>query len=341
MGSCQYAEIIGLGGYVPPRVVTNHDLALMTETSDEWIRSRTGIEQRRFASESQGTSDLALSAAQNALHDAKIESQDIDLIVAATTTPDYYMPGMGVLLQTKLGCRPIPAIDLRAQCSGFAWALTTAHAYSHNPQYGTILVVGADLQSRVLDFSMAGRNTAVLFGDGAGACVIRTITSSSKQPHPSCLIDHVMGSDGSGCSTLYLPRPGFAQDQSCFIHAQDIKDKKTIPHMDGQQVFKHATTHMEQTVRTLLDRHNLHINDIALIIPHQANRRINDMLQDRLQIEDRKMVHVIHKYGNTTSATLPLAMLEAVEDGRLKKGSLIITTAFGSGYTWGGNLIRW
>lgn len=338
------AKIIGLGSYVPSQVVTNDDLSSRMATSDEWIRTRTGIHERRFAADHQGTSDLAVAAARLALHDAAINASELDLIIVATTTPDYYMPGLGVLIQHKLQCRTIPALDLRAQCSGFVWALATADAFSHSGSYRHILVVGADLQSRVLDFSLAGRHTAVLFGDGAGACVIQcgdSSLSSSSSPPPSGLLDHVMGSDGSGCESLFMSRPGFAAHQPAFIEPDDIEQKRTTPHMDGKQVFKHAAHFMEQTVWTLLKNNNLRLHDIDLIIPHQANLRINEMLRTKLKLSPGHMVNVIHKYGNTTSATLPLGMVEAVQDGRLQPGSLIITTAFGSGYTWGGNLIRW
>ena len=344
MKSHPQVKIIGLGGYVPTKVVTNHDLSQCMDTSDEWIRTRTGIHERRFAADDQGTSDLAVAAAHQALADAAIAASDLDLIVAATTTPDYYMPGIGVLIQHKLGCETIPAIDLRGQCSGFAWALATADAFSNTQLYRHILVVGADLQSRALDFSRDGRHTAVLFGDGAGACVLQTQSSQEQQSSSaltSGLLDHVMGSNGAGCESLYMSRPGFSAHHNSFIQPTDIQQKKTIPHMDGKQVFKQATHHMEQTVLTLLQRNQLQLTDIDLIIPHQANRRINEMLRLKLNLSPNKMVNVIHKYGNTTSATLPLGMLEARQDGRLQPGSLVITTAFGSGYTWGGNLIRW
>lgn len=344
MTSPPTAEIIGLGVYAPPTVVTNQDLTRLMDTTDEWIQTRTGIRQRRSAHHHQGTSDLAVEAASAALKDAGVSPKDIDLIIACTTTPDYYMPGIGVLVQDKLGCKQVGAIDVRGQCSGFTWGLSVADAYARTGNYHTILMVGADLQTRLLDYSLAGRNTAVLFGDGAGACVIAShcpvSNNTERMPH-SGLVDHVLGSDGSGCHSLFLPRPGSAAYTKNFISQEDLQEKKNVPHMDGRQVFKHATHYMEKVVRDLLSRNRLTTEDIDLIVPHQANRRIHEMLRAKLELPEEKMVSNIDKYGNTTSATIPLCLEEARQDGRLKKGSLIITASFGSGFTWGGNLIRW
>lgn len=320
--------------------MTNQELESIMDTTDEWIRTRTGISERRVADVTEGTSDLAVAACRDALQDAGLRAKDLDLMIVATCTPDYFMPGLGVLIQNKLGCRPIPAIDLRGQCSGFAWALSTADAYSKMADYQYILVVGSDLQTRILDYSLDGRNSAVLFGDGAGACVLK-VKKTLGESQPSGLLDHILGSDGSGFSHLMVPRPGCQANNSSFISHNDIDSKKTAPYMDGRQVFKYASYYMEKTVTELMARNKLSIDDIDLIIPHQANLRLSKILKTKLGIPPEKMVSVIEKFGNTTSASLPLCFVEARQSGKLKKGSLIITTTFGSGFTWGGNLIRW
>ena len=335
-----HIEVIGVGGYLPDREVTNQDLTDLMDTSDRWIKSRTGISSRRFASIDQATSDLGVKSSELALQDANLSPEDIDLIIVSTITPDYYMPGIGVIIQHKLGIRPIQSIDLRGQCAGFTWSLSTADAYAQLGKYQHILVVGADLQSRILDFSTEGRNTAVLFGDGAGSLVLK-VKNYDDDFNVSKVIDHELGSDGAGVDELIVKRPGMSAGNAHFITKEDLENKTTVPVMDGRSVFKNAIYYLEKTFNTLLSRNNLSVDDIDLVIPHQANLRINQMLIDKLNMPSKKWVNVINYTGNTTSATIPLGISHAIKDGRLSRGKLLITIAFGSGYTWGGNLIRW
>jgi len=338
-------KVTGLGHYVPEKIVTNADLAELMDTNDEWIRTRTGICERRMADISQSTSDLAVEASKEALRSAGIGAQDIDLIVVSTITPDYYMPGIGVLIQDKLKAPPVMALDIRGQCAGFTWCLATADGYARLGGMKNILVVGADLQTRILDYSDAGRNTAVLFGDGAGALILRVDQDAQQlatvDNTVSGLIDHELGSDGSGCLSLYVKRPGMMAGKERFMTTQDMDERSTVPHMDGRQVFKHATLKMESLVRSLCKKHGITPDDIDVLIPHQANFRINEMVRGKLGLPHHKVVNVIDKYGNTTSATLPLCMAEAQKDGRLVRGKLVMTVAFGSGFSWGANLLRW
>lgn len=338
-------RVVGLGTYVPEEVLSNHDLAQMMNTSDEWIQTRTGIRERRKAALEEGTSDLATRACKEALKAASVQPDAVDLIVVSTITPDYYMPGIGVLIQHKLGMPPVLALDLRGQCAGFTWALATADAYARLGRIRYILVVGADLQTRILDFSDAGRDTAVLFGDGAGAVVLAV----EQEPQAwaqvdntvSGLLDHELGSDGAGCEYLCVRRPGMMSGQEHFMSGEDLQNKATVPYMEGRQVFRHAVQKMEGVLRTLLERNNLTPGDIDLLVPHQANLRINEVLREKLGLPQSKVVNVIHKYGNTTSATLPLCLKEAQDDGRLVAGRLVATVAFGAGFSWGANLLRW
>lgn len=340
-------RVKGLGTYVPQEVLTNHQLEEMMNTSDEWIRTRTGISERRRANLEQGTSDLGVEACREALKDAGITVNDIDLMVVSTITPDYYMPGVGVLIQHKLGIPPILSLDLRGQCAGFSWALATADAYARLGKYRHILVVGADLQTRILDFTDQGRDTAVIFGDGAGALVLDVDPAGGSaglarvDNQVSGLIDHELGSDGAGCHHLIVPRPGMSPGQERFITSDDLEQRAVVPQMEGRVVFRHAVQKMEQVLMTLLKRHQLTPDDVDLLVPHQANLRINEVLREKLGMSPERVVNVIDRYGNTTSATLPLCLGEAKRDGRLQTGKLVATVAFGSGFSWGANLLRW
>lgn len=336
-------RVESVGTYVPEKVVTNDDLSKVMNTSDEWIRTRSGIGERRYAAVGQTTSDLAVEASRKAIAGAGLEAKDIDLILASTLSPDYYFPGIGVLIQNKLGARHIPAIDLRGQCAGFTWGLATADAYAKTGQYKKILVVGAEIHSTALDFSDDGRHVAVLFGDGAGAVVVDASTVSeapSVSNKVSGMIDHLMGTDGSGAGVLAIDRPGMA-GQEKYLTAQDVEAKRHHPAMDGKQVFKNAVFRMTDTVNTLLAKHGLSVDDIDLLVPHQANLRINEMIREKLGMPPEKVVNIIEHYGNTTAATIPLCFGAAVEDGRLTEGKLVMTVSFGAGFAWGANLIRW
>ena len=338
----QYSEVQSVGGYVPENIVTNDDLAKKMDTSDEWIKERSGIEQRRFADKTTATSDLGTLAAKNALEKVAENPANLDLIIAATLSPDYYFPGIGVLIQNKLGAT-CPAMDLRGQCSGFSWAISTADALISSGKYHNVLIVGAEVHSQLIELSNRGRNVSVLFGDGAGALLLK---SKSQTPKPSPqnqtrgVIDSLMGSDGSQAEILAITRPGMS-GKGTFLTQKEADEKAYLPYMEGQQVFKHAVTRLTKVAQDLLAKNSLSPSDLDLMIPHQANLRINQMVARKLGLKSTQVFNNIQKYGNTTSASIPLCLKEAEEKGVLKKGHLIMTVAFGSGFTWGANLIRW
>lgn len=342
MGAC-CARVEAVGHYVPPKEITNNDLSQMMDTSDEWIRERTGIETRRAAELNVGTSDLGVLAAKNALERAGIGIESVDLILAATLSPDYFFPGIGVMIQNKLGIKNLPAMDIRGQCSGFTWGISTADAFIRSGQYKRVLLIGAELQTRVIEFSNRGRDVSVLFGDGAGAVLLTGDNGEvpSTKNNQRGIIDNMMGSDGSGAELLAVQRPGVAAGHETLISKEEAEEKAYLPFMNGRQVFKHAVTRMMEACYTLLERNQLSPEDIDLVIPHQANLRINEMLREKMGLPPEKVYNNIQRYGNTTAATLPIAMSEAEQEGRLKKGDLLVTVAFGSGFTWGANLIRW
>jgi 3-oxoacyl-[acyl-carrier-protein] synthase-3 len=339
--------VLGAGRALPSKIVTNDDLSKIMDTNDTWIRERTGIEERRIADVDTSTSELAVTACQEALAAAKCDASEIDLIVAATLSPDYFFPGIGVQIQDKMGMNCTPGFDVRGQCSGFSWALSSADSFIRSGQYKKVLVVGAEIQSRILDFTTWGRNISVLFGDAAGAVVLESQVCNSESEVPTGnnkvrgIIDNLMGSDGSGAKTLGMLRPGTAPGFERFVTHDDVDQKSCHPVMDGQQVFKNAVRRMQEAALAILERNNLKASDLDLVIPHQANLRINEMLRHKLGLPEEKVVNNIQKFGNTTAATLPLCMVDAIQDGRLKPGSLVMTIAFGSGFTWGANLIRW
>jgi 3-oxoacyl-[acyl-carrier-protein] synthase-3 len=324
--------------HVPARVVTNDHLSSLMETSDDWITERTGIKQRHFIeSEDITTSMLGEVAARQALERAGWSADSVDLIVAATLSPDYYFPGIGVLLQRRLGCRNIPALDIRAQCSGLVYGLSCVDGYIKSRQAKRVLLVCAEVQSPVLDMTTRGREMAVLFGDGAGALCIEAVEHSAAQGRG--IIDSYLGSDGGGAEVLCMRLPGTATPG--FISASDIAQARVHPQMEGKVVFKNAVTRLLETAAELLKRNDLTPQDIDLIIPHQANLRINEMVREQLKLPAERVFNNIERYGNTTAATIPICMSEAVESGRLKQGSCVMTLAFGAGFTWGGNIIRW
>lgn len=326
--------IEGTGYYVPDRVVTNADLAAMIETSDEWIRERTGIRRRRWVDEGMTGSQMAKRASLMALEQAGMEASELDAIVLATLSPDHFFPGTGVFLQRDLGLRSIPALDIRAQCSGFVYGLSVADAWIRSGQYGSILLVGVEIQSTGLDISDRGRDMAVLFGDGAGAAVLR----ATNEPGRGVLSTHIHA-DGEHAEVLWADASSSARHPR--ISAEDLAEGRQYPRMTGREVFKHAVTRMPESVFEALEANGLTTADIDLLIPHQANLRISQMVQRRLDLPDEKVINNIEEYGNTTAATIPIALSEAVRDGRLERGDLLCLTAFGSGFTWGSALVRW
>lgn len=335
------AVVRSVSHYVPGRRVTNDDLSALMDTSDAWITERTGIKERRFIdSEGVTTSQLGEAAARQALDRAGWAAQDVDLIVAATLSPDLYFPGIGVILQQRLGCRAIPALDIRAQCSGLVYGLSCVDGYVKSRQAKKILLVCAEVQSPVLDLTTRGRDMAVLFGDGAGALAIEACEVEEGDPlGQRGIIDSHLGSDGSGAEVLCMKLPGTARPG--FIKESDIQEGLVHPKMEGKVVFKNAVGRLLETAQTLLKRNGLQPGQIDLIVPHQANLRINEMVREELKLPPERVFNNIQRYGNTTAATIPICLSEAVAEGRLREGSLVLTLAFGAGFTWGGNLVRW
>lgn len=336
--------IRGVGHNVPSRVVTNFDLSRVMDTSDDWIVERTGIRERRFVEPGTTTSDLAIPAVQMACQRAGVSAQHCDMIIAATLSPDYFFPGIGTVLQNKLGMKNVPAIDLRAQCSGLIYGLSTADAYIRAGMAKRILLVCAEVQSPILDLSNRGRDMAVLFGDGAGALVIEAencqgLERPTSRNNVRGVIDSAMGSDGSGAEVLFLKAPG--STTTGFMTQESLDSGDIHPKMDGRVVFKNAVTRMLEVASTVLQRNGVSPDEIDLVLPHQANLRINEAVREKLGISPERVFNNIQKYGNTTAATIPICMSEAFEQGQLKEGQLVLTLAFGAGFTWGCNLIRW
>jgi 3-oxoacyl-[acyl-carrier-protein] synthase III len=327
--------ITGTGHYVPPKIVTNFDLAKLMHTSDEWIQQRSGIKERRHVEVGVMTSDLAYEAALRALDTAGIDKSEIDFIIAATLSPDHYFPGMGVLVQAKLGLVPIGALDVRNQCSGFIYALSVADQYIRTGVYKKILLVAAEIQSTNLDYSDEGRDMAVLFGDGGAAIILEPNHAADGR---GILSTHLFA-DGRHVSDLWLEKPS-PKDKPT-VSEELIRTKKFFPQMDGKNVFKNASEKMPEAVRIALKHNGLTVEDVALLIPHQANDRISQMVAHNLKIPLEKVMRNIDRYGNTTAASIPIALDEAAKEGRIKPGDIIVMTAFGSGYTWASAIVRW
>jgi len=304
-------------------------------TTDEWIRQRSGIGERRYAEAGVGSSDLAYEAALKAIENAQIEKSKIDFIIAATLSPDHYFPGIGVLVQAKLGLSQIGALDVRNQCCGFIYGLSVADQYIKAGTYKKILLVAAEKQSSNLDYSDEGRDMAVLFGDGGGAAIIE---ASNSQGEMGILSTHLF-SDGKNASDLWMEKPS-PYDHPTFAK-ELLADKKFYPRMDGRTVFKNAVEKMPEAVQAALKQNGLTIEDVDHLIPHQANDRISLMVARNLRIPVEKVIRNIDRYGNTTAASIPIALDEAVEEGRIKAGDLVVLTAFGSGFTWASAVIRW
>lgn len=330
MRSC----ILGTGFAVPDRVVTNDELGRLMDTSDEWIRARTGIRERRWVREGETGVGLALKASQQALDMAELTARDVDAIVYATSTPDHFVPGGGVFLQRLLGVPTIPALDVRTQCSGFIYALSVADAWIRAGDYRRILVVGAEVQSTGMDVSTRGRNTAVIFADGAGAAVL---APASAEGQGILAVD--LRADGNCAELLWVDGPGSQYHPR--VSVEHLEAGRYFLYMDGKEVFRHAVTRMPESVRTVLQQAGLTTANIDLLIPHQANLRISEAVQKALALRDDQVYNNIMSYGNTTAATIPIALDECVRAGRLKRGDLLVLTAFGSGFAWGSAAIRW
>jgi len=329
-----HTAFLSTGFHVPARLVTNDDLAQMMDTSDQWIVQRSGIKTRYWVGKGETGVGLARAASEKALAKAGLAARDIDCIIYCTCTPDHFEPGNGVFLQRELGLTDIPAVDVRNQCSGFIYGLSIADAWIRTEQYKRILLVGAEVHSRGLDKTTRGRDTAVLFGDGAGAAVLGPVSDNGR----GVLSTHIFA-DGRYAEKLWVDGPGLAHDP--FVSVAMLEQGLHRPVMEGRDVFKFASTKMPESVAIALQRNRLSPADVTLLVPHQANLRIIEMVQKASGLRDDQVYSNIQKYGNTTAASIPIALDEALAEGRLKKGDVLVLTAFGSGFTWGSAAIRW
>lgn len=336
MNTLRHSEIAGVGHYVPDRVVTNADLLQLMDTTDEWIQERTGIRERRWFEEGKDTTaNMGANASRKALEMAGLQPEDIQLIVFATLSPDYVFPGSGVLLQRELGIKEnIPALDVRNQCSGFVYALSVADQFIKTGMYDNVLVVGSEIHSSGLDKSTRGRAVSVIFGDGAGAVVLRP---STQEGH-GILSTH-LHAQGEYAEELIVKEPG-SNFENRVQHSLD-NPLDLYPYMNGQNVFKHAVVRFPQVIKEALDQNGFQPQDIDMLIPHQANLRITQYVQQKMGLSDDKVFSNIQRYGNTTAASVPIALSEAVQAGKIKRGDLVCLAAFGSGFTWASALIRW
>ena len=332
------SKILSTGMHVPQKVVTNDDLSKIMDTSDEWIRQRTGIEQRHWVDGGESTSDLALKAAENAIRNAGIEKSQIEMIILATLSPDHEFPGTACFLQKKLGLPGIPALDVRQQCTGFIYSLSIADQFIKTGTYRHVLVVGAEIHSKGLEKTNEGRDVTVLFGDGAGAVVLGAVEVTDPKAE-SCILSTHLHADGTHAEELWTPAPGTGNSLDR-IGAAEIAEGLHFPKMNGKTVFLNAVKRMPEALQEALDHNGLRIEDIDLFIFHQANLRINDMIAKQFAIPEHKVFNTIQKFANTTAATIPIGLDEAVRAGKLKKGMLVASAAFGSGFTWGSAIYR-
>ena len=332
------SRIVGLGKYLPENVVTNADLSKTMDTSDEWITERTGIKERRHIKKGDGntTATMALKATKIALERANMAAEDLDLILFATLSPDYYFPGSGVVLQDLLGIPACPAMDIRNQCSGFIYALSSADQFIKTGMYKNVLVVGAENHSGGLDMTSRGRGVSVIFGDGAGAAILTRETNMER----GILSSHIY-SEGSYAEELSLIGPSTKRWVPEIISANDPDDLSYYPYMNGQVVFKHAVVRFSEVINEGLQKNNWQASDIDMLVPHQANLRISQFIQKKFGLNDDQVYNNIMRYGNTTAASIPIALTEAWEEGKVKEGSKVVLAAFGSGFTWGSSIIVW
>lgn len=333
-----HSKITGLGYYVPDNVVTNDDLSKIMDTNDEWIQERTGIKRRRHVNSlDDTTTSMGVKAAKVAIERAGIDKDDIDFIIFATLSPDYYFPGPGVLVQRDLGLKTVGALDVRNQCSGFVYALSIADQYIKTGMYKNILIIGSEVHSRGLDFTTRGRGVSVIFGDGAGAAIISREEDTTK----GILSTH-LHSEGQYAEELSLIAPGMGKRWvTDILKDNDPNDESYYPYMNGQFVFKNAVVRFSEVIMEGLQANNLEVSDIDMLIPHQANLRISQFIQQKFQLTDDQVYNNIMEYGNTTAASIPIALTEAWELGKIKEGDTVVLAAFGSGFTWGSAIIKW
>ena len=333
------SKISGLGCYLPENIVTNDDLSKIMDTSDEWIRERTGIKERRWIDRNSEdtTSVMGVKAAKMAISDANLTKDDIDFIIFATLSPDYFFPGAGVMVQDMMDMNTVGALDVRNQCSGFIYALSTADQFVKTGMYKNILVIGSETHSPGLDKTTRGRGVSVIFGDGAGAVVVSREEDNSK----GILSTH-LHSQGEHAKELSVISPGLGTRWvSDIIKDNDPNEESYLPYMNGQFVFKNAVVRFSEVINEALEKNNLKKDDIKLLIPHQANLRIAQFIQKKFKLEDNQVFNNITKYGNTTAASIPIALAEAYRANLIQKNDIIVLAAFGSGFTWGSALIRW
>ena len=330
--------IKGIGYYVPENIVKNKDLEKIMDTSDEWIQERTGIRERRWVLEDsdESTSSMGTEAAKKAIKNAQISPDEIDFIIFATLSPDYFFPGSGVLIQRNLGLKEVGALDIRNQCSGFIYALSIADQYIKSGMYKNILIVGSELHSGGLEKSTRGRNVSVIFGDGAGAVIIQASDDSGKG-----IMSTHLHSEGKHAEELAVISPATKKWIDKLVEDPNEDGSSYAPYMNGNFVFKNAVVRLMEVINEALIKNNLTKEDINLLIPHQANLRINQFVQKQLSLPDEKVYNNIMKYGNTTAASIPIALAEAIEKGKLNDGDILCLAAFGAGFTWGSALIRW
>ncbi len=332
------SRISGLGKYLPENIVTNQDLSEIMETSDEWIQERTGIRERRHIKKGSGdtTSSMGAAAARIAIERAGLTPQDIELILFATLSPDYYFPGSGVLVQELLEIPTCPAMDIRNQCSGFIYALSTADQFIKTGMYKNVLVIGSENHSGGLDMTTRGRGVSVIFGDGAGAAVI----TREEDPKKGVLSSH-LHSEGKFAEELSLIGPSTNRWVPEIIEANDPTDESYYPYMNGQLVFKNAVVRFSEVIMEGLTTNGLATDAIDMLIPHQANLRISQFVQKKFGLGNDQVYTNIQRYGNTTAGSIPIALTEAWEEGKIQEGDLVVLAAFGSGFTWGSSIIRW
>jgi 3-oxoacyl-[acyl-carrier-protein] synthase-3 len=327
------ARILGTGRALPPRVVTNADLMKSMDTTEEWIVQRTGVRERRFVDPGTGTSDLGTEAARVAIARSGIAMEKIDFIVFATVSPDWFFPGGGVFVQEKLGLPTIGALDVRTQCTGFLYGLSVAEAYVKGGFFDHVLVIGSEVQSTGLDLSTAGRDVSVIFGDGAGAAVV-----GPAEPGKGILSSH-MHAEGKYAKELMLEAPASIEHPR--LSHEMLDAGRHYPKMNGRYVFTHAVRRFPEVIREALAANGLSVGDLSLVIPHQANLRITQAVAAALRVPEEKVFSNVEKYGNTTAASIPIALDECVEQGKIREGDLVCLAAFGSGFTWASTLLRW
>ncbi len=333
-----HSKIAGLGYYVPSNVVTNDDLSKLIDTNDEWIQERTGIQERRHIIQGEDTTtSMGVKAAEIAIERSGVAKEDIDFVVFATLSPDYYFPGPGVLVQRDLGLRTVGALDVRNQCSGFIYALSVADQYIKTGMYKNILVIGSEVHSAGLDMTTRGRGVSVIFGDGAGAAVL-----SREEDLTKGILSTHLHSEGQHAEELIVKAPGMGGRWVTDILAENNPDDESyFPYMNGQFVFKNAVVRFSEVINEGLQANNLQFSYIDMLIPHQANLRISQFIQKKFQLNDDQVYNNIQKYGNTTAASIPIALTEAWELGKIKTGDTVVLAAFGSGFTWGSAIIKW